>query len=305
MKILITGASGLFGINFALNLYQQHQIIGISNNRSLYNTPFEMKQVDLGDFPVLAPLLQQTKPDLLIHCAAMANVDDCEKNPDLAQKINADLAGELAGITSRLGIQMVHLSTDAVFDGKTGNYLETDATHPINKYAETKLAGEKMVAEANPDCIIARVNFYGYSLSGKRSLGELFVGQLSAGKSMMGFTDVYFCPFHILQLSDLLMQMAEMQLKGLFHVVNDECLSKYEFGCRIARKFGFDEKKIIPTSWRDAGLVANRSPQLTLNITKLKEYLKSPLPDQDACLESFYNLYRKNYPQQIRSFLLQ
>jgi len=305
MKILITGASGLFGINFALNLYQQHQIIGISNNRSLYNTPFEMKQVDLGDFPVLAPLLQQTKPDLLIHCAAMANVDDCEKNPDLAQKINADLAGELAGITSRLGIQMVHLSTDAVFDGKTGNYLETDATHPINKYAETKLAGEKMVAEANPDCIIARVNFYGYSLSGKRSLGELFVGQLSAGKSMMGFTDVYFCPFHILQLSDLLMQMAEMQLKGLFHVVNDECLSKYEFGCRIARKFGFDEKKIIPTSWRDAGLVANRSPQLTLNITKLKEYLKSPLPDQDACLESFYDLYRKNYPQQIRSFLLQ
>ena len=303
MKILVTGASGLFGLNFALNLSQQHQITGISNKLSITNTPFEMKRVDLGDFQILAPLVTQTKPDLLVHCAALANVDDCEVNPGLAKRINADLAGELASITSRLGIQMIHLSTDAVFDGRTGNYSETDATNPINKYAETKLAGEKLVAEANPDCIIARVNFYGFSLSGKRSLGELFINQLSAGKSMMGFTDVYFCPFHVFQLSDLLMQMAKMQLKGLFHVVNDQCLSKYEFGCRIARKFGFNEAKVIPTSWRDAGLVAKRSPQLTLSVGKLKQHLKSPLPDQDACLESFYDLYKRNYPQQLQSYL--
>ncbi len=304
MKILLTGASGLFGINFALHLNHQHQITGTSNKLSLTNTPFEMKQVDLGDFTVLSPLLEEIKPDLLIHCAAVANVDDCENHPDLAKRINADLAGELASIASRLGIQMIHLSTDAVFDGKAGNYSETDATNPINKYAETKLAGEKMVADANPDCIIARVNFYGFSLSGKRSLGELFVNQLSAGKSMMGFTDVYFCPFHVFQLSDLLMQMAKMDLKGLYHVVNDECLSKYEFGCRIARKFGFNESKVIPTSWREAGLVANRSPQLTLNVDKLKQHLNRPLPDQDTCLESFYGLYKTNYPQQLQSFIL-
>jgi len=294
----------LFGINFALYMNHLHQITGVSNKLSLTDTPFEMKQVDLGNFALLTPLLQQTKPDLLIHCAALANVDDCENNPDLAKRINSDLAGELAHITSRLGVQMIHLSTDAVFDGKTGNYSETDATNPINKYAETKLAGEKMVADANPDCIIARVNFYGFSLSGKRSLGELFISQLSAGKSMMGFTDVYFCPFHVLQLSDLLMQMAKMQLRGLFHVVNDECLSKYEFGCRIARKFGFNEGKVIPTSWRDAGLVANRSPQLTLNVNKLKQHMKSSLPDQETCLESFYDLYRTNYQQQLNSFLI-
>lgn len=303
MKILLTGASGLFGINFGLHQSTKHTIIGQTNTRRLQNIPFETIQADLGDFSSLNSLIEKTKPDLLVHAAAMANIDACQREPELANKINASLAGEMANLTARHGIKMVHLSTDAVFDGKRGNYSEEDETNPVNLYAETKLAGEKQVAEANPHALITRVNFYGYSTSGTRSLAELFVNQLASGKGMMGFTDVYFCPFHVLQLADLLMLMVEKDLEGLYHVVSDECLSKYDFGRRIAKKFGFDESRIKPVSWKDAGLVANRSPMLTLDVTKLKNDLGVKLVDQQTCLNSFYALYKKGYAAGLQSMV--
>ncbi len=100
------------------------------------------------------------------------------------------------------------------------------------------------MAQANPQAIIARVNFYGWSLNGTRSLGEFFYRNLSAGKNVKGFTDVLFCPLLVNHLVDLLLTMAEKDLKGLYHVVSSEHLSKYEFGCRIARLFDLDEKLI-------------------------------------------------------------
>ena len=88
----------------------------------------------------------------------------------------------------------MHVSTDAVFDGQAAATTEQDTPNPLSIYARTKLDGERGVAEANPDAIIARVNLYGWSLSGRRSLAEFFFNNLSAGKRVKGFTDVYFCP---------------------------------------------------------------------------------------------------------------
>ena len=301
MKYLVSGASGLLGLNFGLQMHGRHDVVGVVNQHGLVNAPFAIETADLADAGEGTRLLEKTRPDVLLHCAALANIDACEAQPELAERVNAKVPGELAAACRRMGIKMVHISTDAVFDGQRGGYREEDETNPINVYARTKLAGEQQVAENNPDAIIARVNFYGWSLRGKRSLAEFFYYSLSAGKPMMGFTDVLFCPLQVNDLADVLTAMVERGLSGLYHVISPESTSKYEFGCRIARRFGLDESLIEPTSWEKAGLKANRSPSLTLSVEKLACDLGNALPGQQQGIDRFYETFEQGLPQRLRT----
>src|SRR5450759_133472 len=301
MRILVTGASGLLGLNFSLQFARQHAIIGLVNQHNLPAIgPFEFHQSDLAQAGAAEQTIKTAKPDLILHCAAIANLDACEGMPELAQRLNAEVPGEIALAARRARIKLVHISTDAVFDGLQGSYSERSATNPINIYARTKLAGEKAVADANPDAIIARVNFYGWSLSGARSLGELFFQNLNAERRMNGFTDVWFCPLQVNVLGEILMKMVEKNLSGLYHTVSSECLSKYDFGCRIARQFGLDEKLILPVSWLEGRLAASRSPNLRLRTEKLEKALGEVLPDQAPGLKRFYEQYREGYAETLK-----
>ncbi len=180
-RFLVTGASGLLGLNFSLQFADRHDVVGIVHRNRLMGVPFQVVQANLSEPGKTMDLLREFKPEVVLHCAAMANVDACEDDPEKAYRINAEVSGEMAGFCAQQGIRFVHISTDAVFDGRLGNYLEEDLPNPINAYAETKLAAEHLVTAANPNAIIARVNFYGYSLFGRRSLGEFFVNHLAAG----------------------------------------------------------------------------------------------------------------------------
>jgi dTDP-4-dehydrorhamnose reductase len=193
-RFLVTGASGLLGLNFSLQAAEKHNVFGIFHKHGLKDAPFTVVQSDLISPGEIQRVLEKAQPEVILHCAALANLDVCEANPEKAFQINTRVPGELAVEARRLGIKMVHISTDAVFDGQSGEYTETDPTNPINTYARTKLAGEQAVMDANPDALIARVVFYGWSLRGARSLGEWFVNNLSASRQVYGFTDVFLCP---------------------------------------------------------------------------------------------------------------
>jgi dTDP-4-dehydrorhamnose reductase len=233
----------------------------------------------------------------------MANVDACEADPEQARKVNSDLPAKLAADVARggaRGARLVHISTDAVFDGLRGGYSEEDAPNPLGVYARTKLEGEHRVREADPRAIIARVNLFGWSLSGRRSLGEFFFYNLSAGKRVLGFTDVFFCPILASDIAPILLRMLEKQLSGLYHVVSRECTSKYEFGVRLARRFGLDESLITSASVAEAGLKAARSPNLTLRTDKLNAALGEPPPDLSTGIEGFYTQFQQGYPQFLK-----
>jgi len=302
-RFLVTGASGLLGLNFSLQAAGQHEVTGVVHQNRLSGVPFPVVQADLSAPGKPAEILQEFKPEVVLHCAALANVDACEEKRELAYRINAEVPGEMAALCAKYGIKFVHISTDAVFDGQTGNYLEDDLPNPINAYAETKLAAERLVASANPEVLIARVNFYGYSLFGKRSLGEFFVHHLAEGEPVKGFTDVVFCPLEVNDLSEVLLDMIEQGLYGLYHVLSPECLSKYDFGCRIATEFGFDKNLISPITWADAGLKATRSPNLTLRVDKLRRDLGRALPGQEEGIKRFHTLYQEGYPERIQSLV--
>jgi len=301
-RFLITGASGLLGLNFAVEAARHHPVTGVVHHNELAGVPFSVVQADLTRPHAVEDLLEHTRPEVVIHCAALTILDTCEAQPELAWRLNATVPGELAAATARAGIKLVHISTDAVFDGQRGNYTEEDLPNPLSVYARSKLAGEQGVAQANPQAIIARVNFYGWSLTGARSLAEFFYRNLSAGKSVNGFTDVFFCPLLVNDLVDILLKMVEKDLKGLYHVVSPENLSKYDFGCRIARLFNLNEKLIMPTSWQAGGLQAQRSPNLTMSTDKLSRELGLSLPDQQAGLQRFRGLFENGYQQKIYLF---
>ena len=245
-------------------------------------------------------MLDQAQPDWVINCAALANVDQCEASPDRARQLNSELPGKLAQYVARGGARLIHVSTDALFDGQRGDYTEEDQPNPLSVYARTKLEGERAAAQGNPETIIARVNMFGWSLSGKRSLAEFFFYNLQSGHPIKGFTDVYFCPLLVNDLAQLFFQMLEASLSGLYHVVSRDCVSKYDFGVAIARQFGFDSALIAPSSVADAGLQAPRSPKLTLRSDKLSAALGSPLPRFSTGLTRFYRLYQQGYPQQLQ-----
>jgi dTDP-4-dehydrorhamnose reductase len=302
MKILVTGASGLLGLNLCLGIGDSHRAIGLDRGK-LRGTPFALVQADLNDPKIASRLIDSVKPDAVIHTAANANIDSCESDPEGARYLNGEIPGILAEAAAKASIRFLHISTDAVFDGtKDGTYTEEDAPNPLSVYARTKLLGEQNALSANPAASVARVNFFGWSLSGKRSLSEFFYNNLSTSQPCNGFTDVYFCPMFVGDLAETLVRMLDKGLSGLYHVVGSEALSKYEFGRRIAYQFRFDEGLIRPISVEESTLIAQRSHNLRLSIHKLSTDLGMEIPNVSTGIEQFYAQARRGYPQKMRSY---
>jgi len=288
-RLLVTGASGMLGANLALLAQDMGcEVLGWTNSRRLINAPFATRPVDFLDQQALAQAFEAAQPDALINCAAQANVDAAEKHPGATFRINAEAAGELAKMAKAAHVPMIHISTDSVFDGTQGNYKETDTPNPLNTYAKSKLAGEQAVAEANPEAAIARVVFYGWSLTGARSLSEFFYNNLTAGKPVNGFTDMFFSPLYVRHLAEALLEMLQKQLSGIYHVFATERLSKYDFGVLLANEFGLDASLIRPISALDSDLLTRRSLNLTMNTDKLQTALGNALPSQAEGLRALH-----------------
>ena len=318
MRILVTGASGLLGVNLALEAARQHEVVGVVNQNLLNTSAFDIRQMDLtqGVEPgssLIEDLLADIRPDWVIHCAAQANIDVCEKEPDLARRQNVEVPRRLAQAVHTAqgrytngaagGPRLLHVSTDAVFDGllplEAGGYSESDPTNPQGVYAFTKLEAEQAVQQADPSALVVRVNLIGWSTSGKRSLAEFFYTNLSAGIPIRGFRDIYFCPLLVNDLAHIFIQMLELRLNGLYHAFSRDCSSKYDFGVAVAQRFGFDPGLISPISVNDARLSAARSPNLNMRTDKLALALNRPLPSWRDSLDKFYQLQMEGYPASL------
>jgi dTDP-4-dehydrorhamnose reductase len=301
-RILITGASGLLGINLAQETMNAHDVTAVDRGK-LVHAPFKVLNGDLLNTGTLDFALDFAQPEWLINCAALAELDACEEYPDLARRLNIDLPSQMAKACKVRGIAFVHISTDAVFDGeKDGFYTEEDSPNPLGVYALTKLAGEQAVLAENPNAIAARVNFYGWSLGGKRSLAEFFHHNLTHNKSMSGFTDVKFCPMLVNDTARILIKMLQKKLSGLYHVVGPQAMSKYQFGVEIARRFSLKEGEISPKSILSSNLTARRAHNLCLSTHKLSTALGEALPEFSTGLNEFHTQFIQGYPQKIRSY---
>ena len=303
-RILVTGVSGLLGINLSHEMMREYDIVGVDRGK-LVNAPFKIWKADLLDPGAVDAILNSMRPNWLINCAALADLEACENTPYLAHALNTDLPVQMAKACRSRDISFAHISTDAVFDGeKDGFYTEEDSPNPLGVYSQTKLDGERAVLNENKNAIVARVNFYGWSLSGKRSLAEFFHHNLTNNKSMSGFTDVIFCPMFVNHTARILIKMLEKNLSGLYHLVGTQAMSKYQFGVEIARKFSLQEGEISPKSILASSLTARRAHNLALSTHKLSTDLGETLPEFSTGLDEFYTQHKQGFPQKIRSYAL-
>ncbi len=239
MRILITGGSGLLGravINASLTM-------GVDIIPTYHSTPADRRsvQMDIEDAEEVQRVLQETKPDCVLHAAAMTNVDLCEDDPPRAWAINAEGTKHVADACDDVGAKLLYISTDYVFDGQSGPYSEEAATHPINVYGESKLAGEGFTL-ANPGNVVARVCvLYGV---GRPNFVTWVMDSLRKNMPITVVTDQYNTPTYTTNCARALLTMCTLDLDGTYHVSGRERLNRYEFARAIAEVFGLNKNLI-------------------------------------------------------------
>lgn len=276
---LITGASGLLGANFAISAPAGVRLVGLSRSPAPAGLFDDELRVDLTDATALRAEVLRVQPDVIVHAGALASHPECEENPALAYAINATASGELAAAAADCGSAFAYISTDAVFDGTRGHYAETDATHPFSVYSASKLAGEDEVLDANPDSLIVRTNFFGWSPSGRRSILEFFYHSLSEHRKVNGFTDFVVTSLYVRDLAEILGRLVQQGRQGRVHVTSRDSLSKYDFGQAVADQFGLDGALISPTSAAVGHSMAS-ARDLSLDTTLLAGWLGHEPPSQ-------------------------
>jgi len=265
--VWITGANGLIGnylVQLAPKLAPEWRVQAPTR-----------AQLDLLDFDAVRTQFQKDRPQLIIHCAAVTVVAEAHANPGLARRVNVDVTQRLAELAAE--IQFIFFSSDLVFDGRKGNYLETDPVNPIHSYGETKVAAEQIVL-ANPRHLVVRTSINGgISRAGNRGFNEQLRLAWKTGRQMTLFTDEFRCPIFAGETARAVWELALQNRAGLFHVAGAERLSRWQIGQFLARRWPEFNPDIQPGSAKDFP-GPPRAPDTSLNISRVQRVLSKPLP---------------------------
>lgn len=285
-RALLTGGSGLLAINWACAMRDGWEVVLGTHIHSVNLQGVASCRLDLSNLARLELQVRQLAPDLIVNAAGLTDVDRCEANPQLATLVNSELAGNVATVAERIGAGLIHISTDHLFSGDQEWRTEADLTSPLNEYARSKLLGETLVREACSRALVVRTNFFGWGHAGRRSFSDWIVYSLRAGKTIPLFDDVYFTPI----LADILAQaahdLAALGASGIFNITGDQRVSKYEFGCRLANRFGLPGELIRRSQMIHAGLSAPRPRDMSLSNAKVRSHLGKSLGSLDDYVEA-------------------
>ena len=264
---LVTGAAGLIGgylIGTAGRWAPQWHVWGLTR-----------AEADLTDPTQVKALWRRCPPNLVIHCAALSRTGACEQDPERARRINVEATKHLADLAR--DIPFVFLSTDQVFDGSSGSYIETDEVHPLNVYGQTKAEAERIVLQ-NPSHTVVRIALTaGTSPTRDRGFVEDMVRAAAKGTTLTLFTDEYRCPITAGALARALWELASQQRSGLYHLGGSERLSRWEIGILLSRWYPTLASAIRPGSVTDY-LGPPRPPDLSMCSEKIKALLSFRIP---------------------------
>jgi dTDP-4-dehydrorhamnose reductase len=272
MGIFITGGSGLLGSKVAeLALEDGYKVYsGYNNHKPEFG---ETIKFNLSDPNSVVKTIGEVKPDIIVHSAALTDVDKCELEKELAYKINAMGTKIVADMSKKLNAFLIYISTDYVFDGEKGMYKEEDKTNPINYYGYTKLAGERYCRDF---CIARTCVIYGAKpASGKVNFALWLINRLKNNESVKIVTDQFITPTLNTNLAEMVLEIAEKKLKGIFHLAGATRVSRFEFAKNIARTFGLDEHLIFPSKMSEMEWVAKRPIDSSLDTTKARKTLNN------------------------------
>jgi len=285
-RMVITGANGMLGSNLARLFRNDCHIAALHRDERCLVDADRDFSVDITDRVRVKELVEEYHPDIVVHCAGLANVDQCENSPELAFDVNVRGTENLLAGCDR-NTRFIYISTDAVY-GESDDHSESNRSlSQINQYARTKYLGEEAVRGSGDNHLVIRTNIFGWNVKPDRVCSaEWIYHSLRNGEELRLFTDYRFSPVHAILLGNTIQQLLEDDITGTVNVGSLDPCSKYEFGCQLATVFGFDRSLITPTSITDHSFAARRDQNLVLDIGFLKE-LSLPVPTVDQSLSSF------------------
>lgn len=260
MKILITGANGMLGEKCTEILVKKHELIATDlSDKLLFSNTIPYYSLDITDASAVTELIQQFKPELVLNCAAFTNVDEAEKNKELAWKVNVEGVNHILFALKSVVGEIIHISTDYVFDGYKGPYREIDETKPINYYGQTKLASELAIKASTVPWTIVRTNvLFGNSKYQGASFVSWVINKVSNQQVIHVVNDQYGNPTWADGLAMAIEKIIHKNCHGLYHYAGLDYINRFEFALEIASIFSLDPTLICPITTRALGQIAPR-----------------------------------------------
>lgn len=293
MRVLVTGANGMLGIDLCVMLEAAgHEVVRTDvSAREGMNVP-AWRSLDITDTAAVAGCITQMKPDAVIHSAAYTNVDGCERDPDLAYRINAFGSWNLAAACGEKDIPLLYISTDFVFDGeKKAPYTEFDATNPLSHYGASKLAGEKLVAQLCRKHFIVRTAWL-FGIHGP-SFPAKMIERAQTNPELSVVCDQVGCPTHTRDLSKVLISLLHSPLYGTYHVTNSGSCSWYEFAKKSLEQAGLAHIQVHPMPADKWPSPTKRPAYSVLRHYSLELQGRDNLPNWEDAVAEFISLRSK------------
>ena len=293
IKIVITGSNGLLGqslLNLLLQEKNVYQVFGFSRGKNRSGREdFEYISIDITSEENLKQSILNIQPDFIINTAAMTQVDDCENNKDACDLLNVDVVKWLAEISDEIDAHLIHLSTDFIFDGKKGNYKETDKTNPLSYYGLSKLKSEQILTKSKINFTILRtILVYGKVFDMSRSNIVLWVRDMLLQEKEITIVDDQFrTPTYVEELALACKISMDKKATGIFHIASSELLSVYQIAQEIAETFGLNKALIKPISTSTLNQTAPRPAKTGFDLSKTNNEL---------------NFYPKSFKEDLQRF---
>lgn len=287
-QLLVTGGHGFVAGSILVQAAGSWRVHVLSRSAAGAAPPLcAWHQADPADPVAVERLLQELRPDAIIHTAAIADIDYCQAHPDQARSVNVGFTRTLAAWCARSGARFVFCSTDTVFDGEHAPYRETDSPGPINTYAETKVAAEHVVSELLPGAAIARLALViGLPVLGAgNSILARMMENLRQGRELRMPLKEVRTPIDVFTAGQALLELAANDLRGFVHLGGRTRLNRYEMTLLIASRLGLPTHLIFPIEDPSAPGRAPRPRDVSLDVARACAELSTRMLPFDSGLE--------------------
>lgn len=270
-NILILGGSSLLAINWAVSNRDTFDIfIGI-NRRKININGVKSISIDMESVDEIKKIINKINPLFIVNSIGLTNIETCESNPKLAELTNVKIVSNIAEAAHCSNKQLIHISSDHLFQGNQSFLSEDAKAHPLNTYAKTKVEAEKIVLNKNSHNLIIRTNFYGWGSSYRKSFSDFIIQNLREDRRVYLFKDIYYSPILIKRLVAFIIELFNKNANGIFNIVSDDRISKYEFGLMVASEFNLNKKLIIPILFSDNLNLVKRPYDMSLSNKKISK----------------------------------
>lgn len=295
-QVIITGASGLLGTQLVKTFKDQgHEVLAVFNqNPELIISGVNKIQCDISNEESTSFLKKRIKSSsFIVHCAAITNVDLCEKNNKLCKAVNIDGTKNICELARQTKSKLIYISTSSVFDGKKGDYKEADETNPLNYYSFSKVQGENHVLGYEKGVVVRTIPI-GLHFAGRKptSFLEWLVSSFKNNLDVNLFTDSRINPLTVVTLATTIAKILPLIDNGIIHLGSRDVVSKADIGLEVKNFFPAYSGNLNLISMDDDNQIAERPKEMWLNVDKalsLGLSLPEALPDINIFISKKFN----------------